>query len=220
MHRYTCALILLAIASTLFPTTTSAHGAFAQGTLPDRRRVFGLSYNKDNSGSARQDALARCRQSGATNCSVLATFRNQCYAVAITNISNGVGADPGPDVRSARAAALAECTRYSPGLACHVVLTVCDTIDAVVAERARRAQTTAICIRPIFSQEMKLRSMIDGTANRTREIADAINYLRAEFCRTTGNKMTSDHSTHLGDNCYEYSGLLADERVYWGQCHE
>jgi hypothetical protein len=105
---------------------------------------------------------------------------------------------------------LASCQKY--GIACAISEAFCDTVV--------EQQKTVICIRPTFAQEMKLRATIDGSSERTKEVADAIIYIRDRFCRTTTEKMVSDTETHVGDNCYQYSGLFRGERVYWGQCLE
>ncbi len=82
--------------------------------------------------------------------------------------------------------------------------------------------STAICIRPIFEQEMKLRALIDGSPKKTKEIAEAIVYLRSEFCRSTDEQLTTDKDVFVegSDNCHQYTGLLRGERVYWGECPE
>ncbi len=82
------------------------------------------------------------------------------------------------------------------------------------------APKSVVCIRPVFEQEQQLRAAIDGSEVRTREISDAIIYLRSEFCRSTTRQMSSEGSVSLGDNCYQYWGNLDGERVYWGVCSE
>lgn len=83
-----------------------------------------------------------------------------------------------------------------------------------------RTGSTTICIRPVFEQELKLQGHIDGTEDRSQEVAEAIIYLRDQFCRTTHEVLMADRQQHLGGNCLEYSGIFRRERVYWGECHE
>ena len=80
--------------------------------------------------------------------------------------------------------------------------------------------TVTICVRPTFEQEMKLRSLIDGSPEQTQEVAQAILYLRDQFCRTTHENLVAQSETHVGDNCFQYTGLYRGERVYWGMCLE
>jgi uncharacterized protein len=79
-----------------------------------------------------------------------------------------------------------------------------------------------VCVRPIFEQEMQLRTKIDGTPKRTQDVAEAIVYLRNEFCRSTTELMTPDQVVPIANaqNCYQNTALLRGERVYWGFCYE
>jgi len=61
---------------------------------------------------------------------------------------------------------------------------------------------------------------MDGTQKKTDEVADAINYLRAKYCREIEGNPVSEQEAHLSDNCYQYTGIFRGERVYWGACLE
>jgi hypothetical protein len=75
---------------------------------------------------------------------------------------------------------------------------------------------TRICTQPVFGDELTLKSFINGSEKVTDFLADAIHYLRTKYCREVDVALTSDQSTHLGDNCYEYSGIFRGERVFGG----
>jgi hypothetical protein len=81
---------------------------------------------------------------------------------------------------------------------------------------------TSICTKPVFTEIRRLSVTIDGTPAKTKEVADAINYLNATYCREieTEGRLTSDQASNVGDNCWQYSGIFRGERVYWGQCSE
>jgi invasion protein IalB len=42
---------------------------------------------------------------------------------------------------------------------------------------------TVICIKPVFTEEHRLRATIDGTPQKTDQVAAAINYLHERYCR-------------------------------------
>jgi hypothetical protein len=83
-----------------------------------------------------------------------------------------------------------------------------------------QAASTLICIHPVFAEEQRLRGSIDGTEERTNEIAEAINYLHAKYCRVIEEELSYDSKEYTADNCFQYTGIFRGERVYWGQCHE
>ena len=186
-----------------------AEGAYAFGQGQDGAWSGGSAYNYTTSQEATNRATQRCQERGIS-CELLTQVQNTCFAIAVQNGNNGYGWVTRSDMSVARREALASCQTH--GITCAVAEAFCDTVV--------EQQKTVICIRPAFAQEMKLRATINGSSERTREVADAIIYIRDRFCRTTTEKMISDTETHIGANCYQYSGLFRGERVYWGQCLE
>jgi hypothetical protein len=83
-----------------------------------------------------------------------------------------------------------------------------------------RQGPTTICARPLLEQELKLQRLIDGSDERTKEVADAIVYLRSQFCRTTDDALLADSQQHVTENCHQFSGLFRGELVFWGECYE
>ncbi len=68
----------------------ASEGAFAVGSTGDvvgKGMAFGWSYNYATKGEAIDAAMRTCRESGASDasaqCMVIATYRNECLAVAI-----------------------------------------------------------------------------------------------------------------------------------------
>lgn len=134
------ALVLMLAASTLWPTAGVADGALAVG-LPANvaRQGFANGYSWDNSTmeTARTRAIEGCRESrGASKiakdlCRVVATFRDQCVAVAIDpkDGTPGAGWAIGESQRAADQDALAQC-RATAGTArqrfCAVSDRACD----------------------------------------------------------------------------------------------
>ena len=125
------------------------------------------------------------------------------------------------DAQGFRPQASIECSRQADALGLHGRERKDFRADCLAKHDSNSLQaTTTICIRPLFEQELKLRASLDGSYAKTKEIGDAINYLRGQFCRSTEENMTSDNRKKVGENCYEYSGMHDGERVYWGQCHD
>ncbi len=80
----------------------------------------------------------------------------------------------------------------------------------------REGQKTLICVRRVFGETQKLLGTVDESQERARFVAQAILYLEGKYCRETDVTMAEDSSEHIGDNCYEYSGMFRGERVFWG----
>lgn len=99
-------------------------------------------------------------------------------------------------------------------------------IDPAVTQTASapveydRSTSTLICLRPVFMEEMNLRQKIDGNRDITIWVAQAINHLQGKYCRETDEALEQDDAVHVGDNCYQYTGMFRGERVFWGACHE
>jgi hypothetical protein len=201
-------VLIFAFALTV-PHHAGAEGAYAYGQGHNGAWSGGSAYNYSTAQEAIDSATQRCEQRGIP-CQLVTQVQSTCFAVAVQNGNNGWGWATRGDLSDARREALQSCQRN--GLECSISEAFC---DAVIEQ-----QKALICVRPTFEQETKLRAMIDGSDARTREVADAILYIRDRFCRTTTDTMVSDTETHLSDNCYQYSGLFRGERVYWGQCLE
>ena len=175
--------------------------------------AWGNSYNQKTPEEADNAAMRACQaQRQGTNCQTVANFRKTCGALAVQSGRNGWAVRY--DANSARARQAAQNACVAMGLPCQVRVAVCDTVMEVV--------TTMICTQPVFAETRKLNSAIDGTSQKTNEVAAAINYLHAKYCREieTEGRLTSDRDSNVGDNCWQYSGLFRGERVYWGQCSE
>jgi hypothetical protein len=86
--------------------------------------------------------------------------------------------------------------------------------------RTVNRENAVICIKPVFTEEHRLRATIDGTPQKTDQVAAAINYLHERYCREIEGQLTADQNQFVGDNCYQYSGVFRGERVFWGACLE
>jgi len=84
----------------------------------------------------------------------------------------------------------------------------------------RENVNTVICIKPVFTEERRLRGTIDGNPQTTDQVAVKINYLHARYCRQIEGRLSPDQTQFVGDNCYQYSGVFRGERVFWGSCLE
>jgi hypothetical protein len=114
-------LVAAAILFTALPVTPSpADSALALGLPADvvhEGFASGFTLNAPNMDAARQSAIAGCQKSvGASEaarnlCKVVATFRNQCFAVAIDPADGtpGVGWSIAENQKMADAQAIAQC---------------------------------------------------------------------------------------------------------------
>jgi hypothetical protein len=111
---------VLALAATLNAAPSRAEGALAVGLPADVAHdgfASGFRLNAADMDAARQAAIGGCQNSvGASNaakklCKVVATFHNQCFAVAIdpANGTPGVGWSIAEDQDKADAQAIAQC---------------------------------------------------------------------------------------------------------------
>jgi hypothetical protein len=194
----------------VLPTPCFAEAAYAFGQNPSNGSwAHGGAYNYSTAVEAENRALQSCAENGP-NCSVVSTFNNQCFAVAVQDNGNGYSWKQFPTVAQAEREAINGCAAM--GQSCTVRASFCDTVKEVVK--------TLICTQPVFAEEYKLRASIDGTPARTAYVTQAINYLRTKYCREIEGHLNSDQESHIGDNCFQSSGLFRGERVYWGQCSE
>lgn len=120
--------------------SASADGAFvvgSTGNLGTDGIAMGYTVNAGSTASAIDSATQRCREFNAPKankrCTLAATFRNECLAVALdpTPGMNGTGWSFGPSKQAAEARAMAVCkATANPGRAsaCVIQASVCDGI--------------------------------------------------------------------------------------------
>ena len=85
----------------------------------------GTSVDKKTEHEAREDALRRCRKPGAVGCAVRIAYRNQCVALAWSDVPGRPGGlVSGPGIESVRSRAQQEC-RNNGGGACAIVHSEC-----------------------------------------------------------------------------------------------
>jgi hypothetical protein len=86
------------------------------------------------------------------------------------------------------------------------------------------ARSATICSRAQFAKEMEYRSILFGVKRATpQEAAQAgkdYDEILARYCRKVRSLPREQTREHIGDNCYQLSGIYGEERVYWGQCLE
>jgi hypothetical protein len=190
-------------------TDCCAEAAIAFSQESNGSWQFGTAYDYRTLTEATDAAVQRCTQQGS-RCRIVTSFNNLCAGLAVQVGGNGFSVRTNSDQKQANRDALASCTAM--GLHCTIQASFCDSVKEIVR--------TIICTQPVFAEERKLHTKIDGTPQRTEEVAAAINYLRAKYCRETEETLRSDREMNVGDNCYQYSGFFRGERVYWGQCLE
>lgn len=155
-------LVVAAVAALTTPSVSMGEGVLVCGDRQgDGVTGCALSGNFPSSAQAQQDGVARCQAEGRFNCWVVATFRKSCYAYAFTHGATGWGAGGGPNIASARAAAIATCQRHSPGFACYAHDAACDTVDEQEVQRTQEEQQR---------QKAETRALEE---QRARELAEA-----------------------------------------------
>ena len=137
-------------------------------------------------------------------------FNNTCAAVAVQQGGNGWATRFSTDLADAQRQALAGCAGM--GMQCEIKASFCDNVV--------EQHLTLICAQPVFGEERRLRSQINGDRVTTVWIAGAINYLHARYCAGVTGSPPEDNSIDVGDNCFQKSGVYRGERVYWGACYE
>jgi hypothetical protein len=100
------------------------------------------------------------------------------------------------------------------------VLTFTFYDDAPATNEVANSDSTLICLQPVFSEEQRLKQLINGNHATTLWVAQAINYLRAKYCLQASGTPEHDSSTQVAETCFQYSGIYRGERVYWGGCFE
>lgn len=189
-----------------------AESAVAVGHPPDFGWALATAHEKSSKAEAELKALEACSGGplGANDCEILGrVFHNECIAVAVQVSGNGMSASINHDLNVARVRATAACeTRGRP---CKVQQSFCDGV----------AERVPICTEPVFVEEMRLKSQLDGSSRRTKFVTSAILYLRSRYCRGIDEdalpKVESTEGTTM-PLCSQYSGTLHGETVYWGSC--
>lgn len=128
----------MAAALALMPLKAFAAGALAVGITanPSDGLAFGTAWNHKTEESAREDALAHCREfknapKAARRCRISGSFKEGCLAIAFDpkNDSPGVGWAIGKNRKEAADRAMGQCRdRAPPGRAqfCKVTTTRCE----------------------------------------------------------------------------------------------
>ena len=153
-----------------------------------------------------------CEKNGGNACTLVGdVFNNLCAALAVQIGGNGYSVSRKPNKEDAGKQALSSCNRM--GTRCRVVGTVCDSVK----------ERHVICTQPVFKEEFRLKQTLDGTAEKTESVTQAIRYLNDRYCRAMYDDYPdSDQEEGIEgvELCRQYSGMFRGERVYWGQCFE
>lgn len=200
---------LLPIWFLLQPSTCFSEASIAFSQEPTGGSYWGTAYNYPTQQAASDAASQNCRRAGS-NCLVVAAFNQSCVALAVQVGGNGYAVRYSSQIAQAKKEALAGCVAM--GLQCSLQASFCDSVKEIVK--------TLICTRPVFTEERRLLSTVDGSQERTDYVAAAIAYLYQRYCRDIQETVSSDEQVNVGDNCTQYAGMFRGEKVYWGQCHE
>lgn len=200
---------LLPIWLLLQPSNCFSEASIAFSQEPTGGWYTGTASNYPTKDAAAQAAAQSCRKAG-TNCQVIVVFNGSCVALAVQVGNNGYSHRYDSQIARARSQALTACAAM--GLECSLQASFCDSVKEVVK--------TLICTKPVFTEERRLLSTIDGSPDRTEYVVSALAYLYQRYCRDVEEAVYSDEQVPVGDNCTQYSGLFRGEKVYWGQCHE
>lgn len=98
---------------------SSRWGALAD----DGAGSFGSSANESSKKRAEKSAVADCKARGGTKCAVYMTYRDQCIALASSDVTSTTAR--APDETSAQQDSLAGCKRGSNGAECRVHYSGC-----------------------------------------------------------------------------------------------
>ena len=115
------------------PTPSLAEAAYAFGQGEFGAWVGGSGRNYATQNEAQVAAMQQCMGRGIV-CSIIATFRKTCFAIAVQDLSNGWAVRYGPDIPSASRSALQGCAGM--GQSCTVKDTFCDTISEQEIQQA------------------------------------------------------------------------------------
>jgi hypothetical protein len=153
-------------------------------------------------------------------------FSRACGAVGYA-VSGAVSADDRQVTLYGNAPRLDAYCRVS-GSAPDVLIFNFAALPQADAETINRENVrTIICIHPVFTEEKRLENLIFSAGDAPtaqasgRYVAEAVKYLRDQYCRPIEGTLTADQRTAIPDtNCYQESGIFRGERVYWGECYE
>lgn len=201
---------LLPVWLLLQPSNCFSEASIAFSQEPNGGWYTGTAYNHTTQQAASDAALESCRRTG-TNCiEIAAGFSQTCVALAVQAGGNGYAVRYGAQIAQARSQAQKACAAM--GLQCSIQASFCDSV--------REVAKTLICTKPVFTEERRLLSTVDGSQARTEYVAAAILYMYQRYCRDIVENVSSDAEVPVGDTCTQHSGLFRGEKVYWGQCHE
>lgn len=107
-------------------TPSLAESAYAFGQGQDGAWVSAYGSNYTTQSEAEAAAMQKCMGRGIA-CSIIASFRKTCFAIAVQDFGNGWAVRYGPDLPSANRSALQGCAAM--GLSCSIKNGFCDTIS-------------------------------------------------------------------------------------------
>jgi len=105
-------------------------GAIAVGVIDSIPR-YGVPVGLPSEDAAKKEAMLRCERSGAQNCRIATTFRNQCASIGEPQINGAISPDGliqfsrEPSKQEAITKALKSCQEKNPGAECKVIYTAC-----------------------------------------------------------------------------------------------
>lgn len=207
MHAKAGLLLLL---TALIPFPAAAEGAYAFAQGPNGEWSGGSAFNYSTAAEAQARALEYCGRRAST-CTILAAVSNRCFAIAVQHGNNGYSWSYGADQSEANNTALRGCAKLRAS--CSVQASFCDSVPEV--------HSTLICIKPIFEEEFRLRSTLDGRDSQTDHAIAAVTYLRRAYCRTTTEQLGAPFAeVSLSGGCYQYLGAFRGEQIYWMECKD
>jgi hypothetical protein len=126
LRLFALPIVFTAVAAPLQPSL--ADGAYAIGQGPNGSWAGGSAYNQPSVEDAVAVAMEYCRNNdyGITQCKVISTFSNTCFALAVQSDGNGnaYGWATNDNIKAARRAAVTRC--YERTDSCSVRKSFCD----------------------------------------------------------------------------------------------
>jgi hypothetical protein len=83
---------------------------------------------------------------------------------------------------------------------------------------ANSTPTTPVCIVPVPIAIKNLSDLANSRPSERQRAVGNINHLILRYCRGVEEAPEADNSIELGDGCYQQTGVLNGERVYWARC--
>lgn len=130
--------LLVMTAHALASGNAMAEGALAVGVTSDLSEgsAVGYAFDRTTREKATAEALKECQTTDVgtaktrARCRVVATFKRECFAVAMTQTAPGFGWATGPDKATAEQRAITACRPTAGrGSLCKVATSGCDTQD-------------------------------------------------------------------------------------------